>query len=186
MEAADVAADAGRVTVLGAGRVLLMAGGIQGFRNEGALQGNVFSAARTEGFVESPTDGAMINDTLVAGGHAHAVEGGAGKIAGPDADVADDDVGGAEHAEIVFAETDAVSGSGLASNGEVAVGFADGEFGFEGNESGDLEDDGAGAGLLDGIAQTAGAGVVQISDRDDATAPAALSETSVAFSSGKR
>ena len=159
-----------------------MTGLVQRLRNQRALQCDVFRAARTERFVEGPTDRAVVNDAVIAGGHAHAIERRAGKVAGAHADVTDDDVGRAQHAHVVFAEADAFAGRGLAGDGEIGIGFADDEPRFERDEAGD---DGARTGLFNGFAQAARAGVVQVGDVKHTTAAATEGKASVALGGGK-
>ena len=185
MKAADVAADARGVTVLRADGIFFVPRFVKGFGDQRALERDVVCATRADGFVERPTDGAMINDAIVAGGHAHAVERHAGKIAGADAKVACDDIGCAQHAEVVFAKTDAFAGRSLARDGQIGICLPDDEARFKGDEAGDIEDDGAGAGLLNSVAQTAEAGIVEIGDVQYASAASALSEASVALGRGE-
>ena len=151
-----------------------------------ALERDIFRAARAEGFVNRPTDGAMVNDAVIRRSHAHAVERGAGNISRPHANVADDDIRRAQHSEIIFAEADALARRRLPGDGEVGIRRMNDEPRFERDKTGDLEDNSARAGLLDGITQTAGTGVVQIGDMDDASAAPAGGETAIARGRGKR
>ena len=185
MKAADVAADTRGVTVLRAERIFFMASVVESFGDQVALERDIFSAARTEGFIKRPTDGAMVNDAIVAGGHPHAVEGHAGKISWSDAHVAHDDIRCAEHPHVVFAEAYACAGCSLSSNGEIGIRFADDEAGFERDETRHIENGGARAGLLNGITQTAGAGVVQVRNVQHSSAATALGQASVTFSGGE-
>ena len=91
----------------------------------------------------------------------------------------------AQHAEVVFAEADAFAGRGLAGDGEVGIRAANDEPRFKRDQAGDVEDDGARAGLLDGVAQAARAAVVQIGDIENAPAASAAGESPVTFRGGE-
>src|SRR5262245_22706053 len=73
MEAADVAADGGGVTVTGASGVVLMTGNVEGLGDEAALEGDVLGGAGAEGFVDGPANRAVVDDVVVGGGQTHAI-----------------------------------------------------------------------------------------------------------------
>jgi hypothetical protein len=106
----------------------------------------------------------------------------AGLVADPRAQVADDHVVGVDQ-ELAVAQGDPVAGGGLAGDGDVIVG--DLQVALQADHPADIEHHDARTLGLDGGAQRAGTGVVQIGHLDHATAATALGELAEAFGAWK-
>ncbi len=183
MEAADVAGNAGGEGVALAGaNVVIVDRHVEGFGNERALQRDIFGAAAAEGFIDGPTDAAVIHDAIVAVTQARAIQRDA-FIADAHAEVAKNDIVRAVGGGGPAFEEDAVAGGGLAGDG--AIGVGDDELGFEVDGAADAEDDGARAFGFDAFAQTAGAGVVEVGDFVEFSAAASDGVAAVAFGFGE-
>src|SRR5690606_23745875 len=74
MKTANVPADARRVTVLRARRIILVPGRVQRFRNQRALNRNVLRPTRADRLIHRPTDRTMVDDAVVARSQAHPVQ----------------------------------------------------------------------------------------------------------------
>ena len=103
-------------------------------------------------------------------------------VAAPDAEVADDDVVGADDQGGV-GERDAAARRALAGDGDARL--ADDEVRGEADRAGDIEDDGARPARLDRGAQAAGAAVGETGDAQHRAASAARRESSRALGAGK-
>ena len=74
MKAADVAADARRVTVLRAGRIFLWPATFSASEIRVRCSVMFFAPRELNASSMRPTDRAVVDDAVVAAGHAHAVE----------------------------------------------------------------------------------------------------------------
>ncbi|WP_111640686.1 hypothetical protein [Marinimicrobium alkaliphilum] len=178
METAHVTADTGGETVHGTCGVVAVPGGVERFRDQGALQANVARVAGREGLVERPTDGAAINNGMVTARHANAIRG----ITRPQAHthMLQDHVLGTAQAERRAADQDALTRRRLARNSDEAIT----------NDQARLERDGAtdiknnrarAGGLLYRFAQSARAAVCQAGDFDNLTTTPANGKTAITF-----
>src|SRR5262249_41800287 len=112
---------------------------MQRLRHDASLECDVLRIARTGALIRTPTDGAMIDDTVVAGGKPGAIHRFAGEIADTEAHVTDDDVMRAESPGGKVCETNAVAGRGLA--GHCAIGIMHGARAFEFDQAGNTKND---------------------------------------------
>ena len=106
---------------------------------------------------------------------------GFGDVAEAEAQVAHDDIVGGD-ADVVVAGADSFAGGGLAGEGD--IGIVEPELAFELDGAGDAEDDGA-MGLADGIAERAGAVVVEVGDFVEGSAASAGRLGAVTFGAGE-
>ncbi len=153
---------------------------------------HIVPAARR--FVRPPVERAVVDDDVVTRFRfAAAVEFEAAlspvvgaRLAGAEADVADDDIVRPAQEHIPAGGLDAVARGGLPCDGQVGVGRADGDAAFEGDRPADAEHNGPRTGGQARLAKASRAAVVKVRDFDHAPAASADRSRAVAFRAGER
>ena len=163
-----------------------MASDIECFGNQRTLEGDILGITGAEFFVNTPTDGNVIHDAMIAARQTRSIERGARKIAGPRTDVANDEVASTADTKLMFVHACAFARRSLTGHRDVGPGLIDDEVALDSNQSRHVEDDGTRTIVsFNRIAETARTAVVGIIHFHHHAAATAARKPSVTFRTRK-
>ena len=120
---------------------IVMHGIVQGFSDDIPLERQICGASGGKALIRRPRDRAVIDNGMVARGHAHAAVRGAIAVTDTHTDIADHNILRAHRAEIIVYERDAVAGGGLSCHIDIAAVLRDAERILQRNDAAHVKDD---------------------------------------------
>ena len=178
VETTLLTADTCRITVSRSNRIVLVAGHIQSLGNQGTLQGDIFPVARTECFVNGPTDGAMIDDAMVAARHTHTVV--SLSFTQTNTYIAHDNILSPTQSERSATDTNSFAGSRLPCHSDVRL--SQRKPGLQLNDSRNGKNNRAGSNIIcHGSTQATRTVIIEIGNLNHFTATATTGKTAIPF-----